>query len=261
MPDAIDGNGGRDHGVLAVDMRGVGKSFGASPILRGFDLAIERGSFVALLGASGSGKSTVLRILLGLEDIDSGSVLVAPNRTVVFQDARLVRNLDVSANVLIGQKRTAAARQVAVRALHEVGLSHRLHAWPHTLSGGEAQRVALARALVREPQLLLLDEPFAALDALTRIRMQQLVAELCDRHQPAVLLVTHDVDEALLLADRVVILREGALALDRPVPLGRPRNRNAPGFAALRQELLQILGVNDDVGAGPQAPAIRGAAE
>lgn len=235
-------------GTPAVIIREVDKSFGPSRILSQLDLTIGAGEFVALLGASGSGKSTVLRILLGLEDVDGGTVLVPPVQTVVFQDARLVRNLDVLSNVLIGQRRNAARRRAALAALEEVGLSHRIHAWPSTLSGGEAQRVALARALVREPQLLLLDEPFAALDALTRIRMQQLVAELCDRHRPAVLLVTHDVDEALLLADRIFVLKEGALALDRQVDLPGPRTRAVPGFAEFRQELLAMLGVQETIG-------------
>jgi sulfonate transport system ATP-binding protein len=229
----------------AVVIRGLRKSFAGGAVLDGMDLEIAQGQFVALLGASGSGKSTVLRILLGLESADEGEVLVPARRTVVFQDARLVKNLRVFDNVMIGQARTAAERQAAADALHEVGLDHRVHAWPHTLSGGERQRVALARALVRDPELLLLDEPFAALDALSRIKMHQLVAELCERHGPATLLVTHDVDEALLLADRVLVLRDGALAVDLPVLLDRPRGRRGPGFSEMRQQLLAELGVQD----------------
>jgi sulfonate transport system ATP-binding protein len=127
-----------------------------------------------------------------------------------------------------------------------VGLANRATAWPATLSGGEAQRVALARALVREPQLLLLDEPFAALDALTRLQMQRLVGDLSERHGPAVLLVTHDVDEALLLADRVVLLREGRLAVTISIPIPRPREVGGERFAALRSELLKELGVEHE---------------
>jgi sulfonate transport system ATP-binding protein len=129
-------------------------------------------------------------------------------------------------------------------ALHEVELSHRMDAWPLTLSGGEAQRAGLARALVREPELLLLDEPFAALDALTRLRMQQLVGELCRRHQPAVLLVTHDVDEAVLLADRVLVLQQGRIAVERHLTMTRPRDPAHVTFAAVKRGLLQSLGVS-----------------
>jgi sulfonate transport system ATP-binding protein len=130
-----------------------------------------------------------------------------------------------------------------VDALREVGLEDHADAWPGTLSGGEAQRVALARALVRQPQLLLLDEPFAALDALTRLKMQALVAELCSRHNPGVLLVTHDVEEAVLLADRVFVLKDGRISLDLPVELPRPRRVGGVEFDALRHRFLEELGV------------------
>jgi sulfonate transport system ATP-binding protein len=146
-------------------------------------------------------------------------------------------------NVVLGLPRAQATRERAVSALQEVGLAPQSDAWPGTLSGGEAQRVALARALVREPQLLLLDEPFAALDALTRLRMQQLVADLCARHRPGVLLVTHDVEEAVLLADRVMVLTEGHISLNQPVDLPRPRRVGGEEFDALRDRLLLELGV------------------
>ena len=162
-------------------------------------------------------------------------------RTVVYQEPRLVASMRVWRNVVIGLPRSEATRERAVTALREVGLEDHADAWPGTLSGGEAQRVALARALVREPQLLLLDEPFAALDALTRLRMQSLVAELCARHHPGVLLVTHDVEEAILLADRVLVLTDSRISLDRhgraaPAPPGGRRGlrraaRSAPGRA------------------------------
>ncbi|MET0283112.1 MAG: ATP-binding cassette domain-containing protein, partial [Polyangiales bacterium] len=129
----------------------------------------------------------------------------------------------------------------AEAALAEVGLAERSDAWPVTLSGGEAQRVALARALVREPELLLLDEPFAALDALTRIKMHALVRALVERHRPAVLLVTHDVDEAIVLADRVVVMREGRIAAEHHIDTDG--DRHSPEFAALRTTLLRELGV------------------
>jgi sulfonate transport system ATP-binding protein len=142
----------------------------------------------------------------------------------------------------------AGLKRRSIDALTEVGLADRTGAWPVTLSGGEAQRVALARALVREPQLMLLDEPFGALDALTRTRMHALLQDLCARHRPAVLLVTHDVDEAILLADRALVLVDGTITLDVRVELGRPRDRGHPGFIALRSRLLGELGLNESGG-------------
>ena len=162
----------------------------------------------------------------------------------MFQEPRLLPWKPVWRNVALG----LAGRDVRGRAeaaLAEVGLAHRLDAWPGTLSGGEVQRAALARALVREPHLLLLDEPFAAVDALTRLRMHRLVLELWERHRPATLLVTHDVDEAVLLADRVLVLDRGRIALDVPNPEPRPRRAAGEGFAALRARLLAALGVQE----------------
>ncbi|HEX3946859.1 MAG TPA: ATP-binding cassette domain-containing protein, partial [Acidimicrobiales bacterium] len=200
-------------GAAAV-IREVGKTFGEHMVLQEVDLTVGAGEFVALLGASGSGKTTLLRLLLGLEAPDAGQVLVPAVRTTVFQEPRLVASKRVWRNVVIGLPKAEATRQVAIEALSVVGLARHADAWPTTLSGGEAQRVALARALVRRPDLLLLDEPFAALDALTRLKMQSLVAELVARYQPGVLLVTHDVEEAVLLADRVAVLKEGRISLD-----------------------------------------------
>jgi sulfonate transport system ATP-binding protein len=227
----------------AVEIRGVRRVFGERAVLDGVDLDVPRGEFVALLGASGTGKTTLLRILAGLERTDGGTVLVPPERTVVFQEPRLVPSKRVLANVTIGQPRGARGR--GLEALAEVGLERHARAWPATLSGGEAQRVALARALVRRPRLLLLDEPFAALDALTRLQMQELIGALVRRHRPAVLLVTHDVDEAIRLADRVLVLQDGRLITDRRVALARPRTPGEPGFAELRADLLADLGVTE----------------
>jgi sulfonate transport system ATP-binding protein len=221
----------------------VSKSFGDRAVLSELDLTVAQGEFVALLGASGSGKTTLLRILAGLEVASAGEVLVPEVRTVVYQEPRLVASMRVWRNVVIGLPRSGATRARAVTALREVGLEDHADAWPGTLSGGEAQRVALARALVREPQLLLLDEPFAALDALTRLRMQSLVAELCSRHHPGVLLVTHDVEEAILLADRVLVLTDSRISLDRTVELPRPRRVGGEAFDELRDRLLAELGV------------------
>lgn len=228
---------------LAVWVRGARKTFAERTILDDLDLQIREGEFVALLGKSGTGKTTLLRVLAGLERLDAGEARVPPVQTVVFQEPRLIPSKRVLANVLLGQRRTAVAKAEARKTLVEVGLEDHGRSWPSTLSGGEAQRVALARALVRQPTLLLLDEPFAALDALTRISMQQLVDDLWQRHAPAVLMVTHDVDEAIALADRVVVLSDGQISLDVGVALPRPRDRDESGFVALRSELLSTLGV------------------
>ncbi|MCB7135649.1 ABC transporter ATP-binding protein [Cellulosimicrobium marinum] len=234
--------------MSGVRTTGVVKRFGDRAVLDGFALDVAPGEFVALLGGSGSGKTTFLRILAGLEQHDDGTVETPGQRTVVFQEPRLVAAKRVRDNVLLGQRATAATRRAASAALAEVGLAGRERSWPTTLSGGEAQRVALARALVREPRLLLLDEPFAALDALTRIRMQALVARLARVHRPAVLLVTHDVDEAILLADRVAVLRDGKVGAEVEVPFARPRRRGVPGFGDLRRGLLAELGVEEAIG-------------
>ena len=231
---------------IAVHIQGLRREFGGRRVLDELDLDIQRGEFVALLGASGAGKTTLLRILGALDRADAGTVLVPAVRTIVFQEPRLVPSKRALANVAVGLPRTSATRERAERALAEVGLAGHARAWPHTLSGGEAQRVALARALVREPELLLLDEPFAALDALTRLRMQDLVAELCRVHRPAVLLVTHDVDEAVRLADRVAVLRAGQLVTDERITAARPRDLADPQLARLRRKLLADLGVSPD---------------
>ncbi|MEU1122879.1 ABC transporter ATP-binding protein [Streptomyces sp. NPDC005899] len=236
----------------AVRVRGLRRIFGTRAVLDGLRLDIARGEFVALLGASGSGKTTLLRILGALDGADAGEVLVPEARTIVFQEPRLVPSKKVLANVTVALPRSRSAH--GLRALAEVGLERHAGAWPATLSGGEAQRVALARALVREPELLLLDEPFAALDALTRLKMQDLVGELCRKHRPAVLLVTHDVDEAVRLADRVAVLRDGKLVTDETVAVDRPRDPGDPAFAALRRRLLNDLGVEPSPAAPPSSP-------
>ena len=180
-------------------------------------MKIATGEFVALLGRSGSGKSTILRVLAGLDADISGDVWVPPRRAVVFQDPRLLPWSNVLANVTLacGGATTVPADSNCWRKL---GLRSHAGDWPKTLSGGEAQRVALARALIRQPQLLLLDEPFGALDALTRIKMHWLLTQLCHRHNPSVLLVTHDVDEAILLADRILVLTDGSISFNEVVP-------------------------------------------
>lgn len=232
----------------AVRVRDLHRSFSrAGGVLNGLDLDIAAGEFVALIGRSGSGKSTLLRALAGLDRdvVGTGSVEVPEQVSVVFQDSRLLPWRRVLDNVLFGLRdRHAAVR--GRQALAEVGLEGRERAWPHELSGGEQQRAALARSLVREPQLLLADEPFGALDALTRIRMHVLLKKLCAAHRPAVLLVTHDVDEAIVLADRVIVLDDGVVATDLRVDLTGRRSQADPGFARLRARLLAELGVEDD---------------
>ena len=215
------------------------RRFGENTVIDGLDLAIQPGEFVALLGRSGGGKTTLLRTLAGLDDPAGQSVEVPSSRAVVFQDARLLPWKRVWRNVVLGLKGDDA-RQRAEVALREVGLGHRLDAWPLTLSGGEAQRVALARALVREPKLLLLDEPFAALDALTRIKMHSLVLELWRGHRPAILMVTHDVDEAVALADRILVLDRGRIVGEERITAERG-HRGEVG-RTLRQRLLEHLG-------------------
>jgi sulfonate transport system ATP-binding protein len=223
-------------------VRGLVRRFGPTAVLNGLDLAVPAGAFVALLGRSGSGKTTLLRTLAGLDVAEQGEVILPPRRAVVFQEPRLMPWKRVWQNVALGLP-GADARGQAEQALREVELSHRIEAWPLTLSGGEAQRAGIARALVRDPDLLLLDEPFASLDALTRLRMQALVADLWARHGMSALLVTHDVDEALLLADRAVVLREGRIGLQIDIDLPRPRRHADARFAALRVELLSALGI------------------
>jgi sulfonate transport system ATP-binding protein len=225
-------------------VRHLSRSFGGPAILDDLSFSIAPGEFVALLGRSGSGKSTLLRTLAGLDPAPPQTLSLPAARAVVFQEPRLLPWKRVWKNVALGL-RIPDAKSHALAALAEVELSHRVDAWPLTLSGGEAQRAALARALVRAPKLLLLDEPFASLDALTRLRMQALVSQLWHKHRPAVLLVTHDVDEALLLADRVMVLIDGKIGIDLNVPLDRPRHHSDPGFGTLRTKLLASLGVQD----------------
>ncbi|WP_136684827.1 ABC transporter ATP-binding protein [Falsirhodobacter xinxiangensis] len=226
----------------AVRITRLNRTFDGRRVIEGLDLSIAAGEFVVLLGASGCGKSTLLRILGDLDRDFDGEVEVPARRAVAFQAPRLMPWKKVWRNVTLGLPR--ADRQLAERALAEVGLSHRADVWPKVLSGGEAQRASLARALVREPELLLLDEPFAALDALTRIKAQALVAELWQRHGCAVLLVTHDVEEAALLADRVLVMKDGVIAHEHRIDLPRPRDVADPAIARLRGRFLDWLGVH-----------------
>ncbi|MGO4391850.1 ABC transporter ATP-binding protein [Variovorax sp. M-6] len=227
-----------------IRLRALTRSFDrAAPVLRGLSLDIAPGQFVALLGRSGSGKSTLLRILAGLDaDYSAERLQLPPSVSVAFQEPRLFPWLRVWRNVVLNLP-GADLRAVALAALEEVGLDAKADAWPQTLSGGQAQRVSLARALARQPELLLLDEPFGALDALTRVTMQKLVLDLWRRHRPSVLLVTHDVDEAILLADRILVLDQGRIVADTAVTTPRPRRLSDPALDPLRATLLELLGV------------------
>jgi sulfonate transport system ATP-binding protein len=223
---------------------GATRRFGSHTVLDGVDLRIASGEFVGLLGRSGSGKTTLLRILAGLDRETSGAIETATEPAVVFQDPRLLPWRTVEQNVGLGL-RGESARERSRAALAEVDLGGREDAWPGQLSGGQRQRVALARALVRQPDLLLLDEPFSSLDALTRVFAQEMISALWERHRPAVLLVTHDVEEALLLSDRILVLKDSGLAYDEPFSLDRPRSRDQSELVERRQQLLALLGVGE----------------
>jgi sulfonate transport system ATP-binding protein len=231
----------------AVEVRNLTRRFGGTTILDDVDLDIAPGEFVALLGKSGSGKSTFLRALAELDhDVEGTGTLRTPERlSVVFQDARLLPWRNVIDNVTLGL-RGLVEHDAGRKALDEVGLAGREQAWPIQLSGGEQQRVALARSLVRQPALLVADEPFGALDALTRLKMHDLLRQLCARHQPAVLLVTHDVDEAITLADRILVLDQGRFIEDLHVDLSGPRSPGKARFGAIRTHLLSRLGVETE---------------
>ncbi|MFG1712450.1 ABC transporter ATP-binding protein [Micromonospora sp. NPDC049203] len=232
----------RDLTGPVLTARAVTRAFGPAVVLAGVDLSIAAGETVALLGGSGSGKSTLLRVLAGLDGDAGGEHAVHGTAAVVFQEHRLLPWKRVADNVALGLTGPDVGDRVG-RALAEVGLADRGRAWPAELSGGQAQRVAVARALVREPDLLLLDEPFGALDALTRLRMQGLLRRLRAQHGFAALLVTHDVEEALLLADRVLLLDDGVIAEEVPVRLGPAPSPDDPALGALRRHLLDRLGV------------------
>lgn len=230
--------------LLAIRAQGLSRNFQHRAVLQDISFTVKQGEFVAVLGKSGSGKSTLLRALAGLDqDVEGqGELEVAENRSVLFQDSRLLPWETVLANVLLGLHGDDA-RERATGSLADVGLAGRETAWPNTLSGGEQQRVALARSLARAPALLLADEPFGALDALTRIKMHALLCRLVSIHRPAVMLVTHDVDEALVLADRVLVIEDGRIGLDVAVPLAHPRRKTDAEFDCLRSKLLAALGV------------------
>jgi sulfonate transport system ATP-binding protein len=223
------------------------RSFGSTHVLMSIDLDVRPGEIVVLLGRSGCGKSTLLRSLAHLDPAPAGEIEVNGRTAVAFQEPRLLPWKRVRENVALALLNTDQRDKRFERAdqtLAEVGLTEKSDAWPLQLSGGQAQRVSLARALVSNPDLLLLDEPFSALDALTRIEMHQLVIEIWRHHSMAILLVTHDVDEALALADRLVVLDEGRIAQSWELTLPRSdRAPSRPEIAGIRAEVLDALGV------------------
>ncbi len=235
----------------AVRLRGLTRAFGEHVVLDDLDLDIAPGELVALLGRSGSGKSTLLRTLAGLDPVTTGSAEIGGSVSVAFQEPRLLPWRRVADNVALALREGSRAerRRRARARLDEVGLGEKHDVWPVTLSGGQAQRASLARALVTAPDLLLLDEPFSALDALTRLEMHDLVLQLWAEHRPAVLLVTHDVDEALKLADRVLVVDAGRIAHQVRPELERPRD--PADLHDLRAELLSVLGVHETAGTAP----------
>lgn len=224
----------------ALNIRVLQKSYQGRQVIKSLNLQIKAGEFIAVIGRSGCGKSTLLRLVAGLERADSGSVQFdhvqgRPETRVMFQDSRLLPWKSVLNNVALGLKN---GKHAAAAVLEKVALSDRAGDWPSVLSGGQRQRVALARALVHEPALLLLDEPLGALDALTRIEMQSLIESLWQQRGFTALLVTHDVQEAVVLADRVILIEDGQITLDQKVDLPRPRARGNPAFAAMEAKIL-----------------------
>ena len=228
----------------AIELRSATKRFGEKTVLHALDLAVQPGEFLAIVGRSGCGKSTLLRLLAGLDDatagevtIDNGQVRgVSQGTRIMFQEHRLLPWRTLLQNVGLGMH--GEWQPIARKALEQVGLGERGDDWPSMLSGGQRQRVALARALVHDPRLLLLDEPLGALDALTRIEMQNLIEGLWQKKGFTVVLITHDVDEAIALADRVVLLEGGRVGMDIRVNMSRPRHRSSTTFGELTEQVL-----------------------
>ena len=245
---------------VRLDVRNVDKRYGTRDVLKKTELTIEPGQFVAIVGRSGCGKSTLLRLVAGLESVSGGAIRLdgkdiaglSEDTRIMFQDSRLLPWKRVVDNVALGlpPERSSAAAEVLAR----VGLGDRLGEWPARLSGGQRQRVALARALVHNPRLLLLDEPLGALDALTRIEMHRLIEGLWQQHRFTALLVTHDVQEAVALADRVILIEDGRIALDQRIDLARPRSQGDPAFAAIEKRILDRVLQKPDGDPAHEAP-------
>ena len=243
---------------VRLEVRGVDKRYGTRDVLKKTELVIEPGEFVAIVGRSGCGKSTLLRLVAGLESVSGGAVRIdgesvdglSSSTRIMFQDARLLPWKRVQDNVALGLP--PGRRGAAADVLARVGLGDRLGEWPARLSGGQRQRVALARALVHNPRLLLLDEPLGALDALTRIEMHRLIEGLWRSSGFTALLVTHDVQEAVALADRVILIEDGQIALDQRIDLPRPRVHGEAAFAQLEKRILDRVLQKPDVEPTPE---------
>jgi sulfonate transport system ATP-binding protein len=233
----------------AISIRGLGKTFGVKSVLRQVDLTIPAGQFVVIVGRSGCGKTTLLRLIAGLETPGAGDIAIEGGQDshairVMFQEPRLLPWADLQANVRLGfgaARTSPQAQEKSREALERVGLGDRLREWPSKLSGGQRQRAALARALVSNPRVLALDEPLGALDALTRVEMQNLLEAVWKRDGFTAVLVTHDVSEAVRLADRILLIEDGLIALDIDVPLPRPRERGSVAVARLEEQILNRL--------------------
>lgn len=230
-----------------LELESVQKSFGQQNVLTGIDLKVNKGEFIAIVGKSGCGKSTLLRLIAGLEHPTEGELLLngksineqnSPAK-IMFQDGRLLPWKTVEQNVGLGLKKEN--QEKITKMLEQVGLSERAKDWPAVLSGGQKQRVALARALVHEPELLLLDEPLGALDALTRIEMHQLIEDLWKQKQFTAILVTHDVEEAVALANRVIVIDRGVITMEQTVNLSYPRQRENPVFNKTVSKILNVI--------------------
>lgn len=234
-----------------LNILGLTKVFGNKTVLKSVNLEVAPGEFIAIVGRSGCGKSTLLRLVSGLDKPTTGGILLDEEPLlklnssvrVMFQDPRLLPWKHIIQNVGLGLKNNW--HEKALWALEKVKLKDRAGEWPYVLSGGQRQRVSLARALVSQPRLLLLDEPLGALDALTRLEMQQLIEDLWQEQQFTAFLVTHDVEEAVALADRVILIEEGHIALDLTIKLSRPRDRASEVFINIREAVLERVMSNE----------------
>lgn len=220
-------------------LSGLDTRLGGRDILRDIDLRVAPGEFLSVVGRSGSGKSTLLRVLAGLQPPSRGELSVGAEPIIMFQEPRLLPWRSVIQNISLGLDQPDPSEAMGV--LEQVGLADRAHDYPTVLSGGQRQRVSLARALMHRPRLMLLDEPFGALDALTRISAQKLVEALWLKHAFTAVLVTHDVDEAVLLGDHVLVINEGRIVFRQRVDLPRPRLRNSPAVGALAAKVLEAI--------------------
>ncbi|MBT2637868.1 MULTISPECIES: ATP-binding cassette domain-containing protein [unclassified Bacillus (in: firmicutes)] len=237
-------SGGKEQHIHLNNLK---KSFDNTVVLDGISLKVNHGEFIAIVGKSGCGKSTLLRLIAGLEKYDEGAIYIKDKKLdglnaharIMFQDGRLLPWKKVLENVGIGLK--GKWEHDAMEALKDVGLEGRMKDWPSKLSGGQKQRVALARGLVHKPEILLLDEPLGALDALTRLEMQELIESIWEKEKITSILVTHDVEEAVALADRVILIEDGKIVLSKTINLPRPRQRTQQVFTNYVDEILSRI--------------------